>query len=153
MAARLRILVIGSGGREHALVWKLAQSPRRPEIFCAPGNAGIAQQATCVPTSASDLPALADLAEQLKVDFTVVGPEAPLAAGITDLFQSRHLRVFGPTRGAALLESSKIWCKELLTRYGIPTGCFASFTNAEEAREYIADQEPPSVVKADGLAV
>jgi phosphoribosylamine--glycine ligase len=131
----------------------LAQSPRAAEVFCAPGNAGIAQQATCLPVSASDLPALANLAEELKADITVVGPEAPLAAGVTDLLRSRGLRVFGPTRQAALLESSKNWCKELLTRYGIPTGCFASFTNPEEALEYVADQEPPIVVKADGLAV
>ncbi len=152
MTSRLRLLVVGSGGREHALVWKLAQSPRAERIFCAPGNAGIAQQATCVPIPVSDFPALADFAQQEKIDLTVVGPEAPLAGGITDVFQGRGLRVFGPTRGAALLESSKIWCKELLAKYEIPSGCFISFTEPEEALSYVEDQDPPIVVKADGLA-
>ncbi len=119
--------MVGSGGREHALVWKLAQSPRVAQVFCAPGNAGIAQQATCVPVSATDLPALADFAEQERIDLTVVGPEAPLAAGVIDLFQQRGLRAFGPTRGAALLESSKIWSKDFFARHDLPTGCFATF--------------------------
>ena len=152
MNSRLRILVVGSGGREHALVRKLAQSPRAARLFCAPGNAGIAQQAACIPIPASDFAALADFAEREQVDLTVVGPEAPLASGITDLFQSRGLRVFGPTRAAALLESSKIWCKEILARYEIPSGCFASFDDPQEALSYVRDQTPPVVVKADGLA-
>jgi phosphoribosylamine--glycine ligase len=152
MKSRLRILVVGSGGREHALVWKLAQSPRAAQVFCAPGNAGIAQQATCVPISVTDLAALADFAETERVDLTVVGPEIPLAQGLTDVFQARGLRVFGPTRGAALLESSKVWCKEILARYEIPSGCFASFDHPEEALSYVETQQPPIVVKADGLA-
>jgi phosphoribosylamine--glycine ligase len=152
MSSRLRILVVGSGGREHALVWKLAQSPRAGRIFCAPGNAGIQQQAECVPIPATDLAALADFAEQQKVDLALVGPEAPLAAGIVDEFKKRGLRVFGPDRGSALLESSKIWCKQLLTRHGIPTGYFVPLENAEEALFYVEVQEPPIVVKADGLA-
>ena len=152
MKSRLRILVVGSGGREHVLAWKLAQSPRAAHIFCAPGNAGMAQQATCVPIPASDLPALADFAEEARIDLTVVGPEMPLSQGLTDLLQSRGLRVFGPTRAAALLESSKVWCKELLTRYDIPTGCFASFDHPQEALSYVEMQAPPFVVKADGLA-
>lgn len=133
-------------------MWKLAQSPRAGRIICAPGNAGIAELATCVPVSASDLPGLADLAGKEQIDLTVVGPELPLAAGIVDLFQSRGLRVFGPTRGAALIESSKIWCKEILSRYEIPTGCFASFSDPSEALSYVQDLSLPIVVKADGLA-
>ena len=152
MSSRLRILVVGSGGREHALVWKLAQSPRAGQIFCAPGNAGIAAQAECVPISVTELDALADFAQQQAVGLTVVGPEAPLAAGIVDVFQHRGLRVFGPTRSAALLESSKVWCKRILTKHGIPTGCFVSTDDAEEALSYVETQDPPIVVKADGLA-
>ena len=152
MSSRLRILVIGSGGREHALVWKLAQSPRADRIYCAPGNEGIEQQAECVPILATDLPALAEFAEQQKVDLTVVGPEAPLAAGIVDEFKKRALRVFGPERNAALLESSKIWCKQLLSTHGIPTGYFVPLSNADEALSYVEVQQPPIVVKADGLA-
>jgi phosphoribosylamine--glycine ligase len=143
---------VGSGGREHALVWKLAQSPRAERVFCAPGNAGIAQQAQCLPISVSDLGGLADFAEQEGIDLTVVGPEAPLAAGIADVFRERGLLIFGPSRSAALLESSKIWCKEILARHDIPSGCFVSFDEAEEALSYLEDQTPPIVVKADGLA-
>jgi len=149
---RLRILVVGSGGREHALVWKLAQSPRVERMFCAPGTAGIARQAECVSIPSSDLTGLADFAEQERIDLTVVGPELPLADGIVDVFQARGLRVFGPTRGAALLESSKAWCKELLAKYDIPTGFFASFDGVEEAMMYLDTQDFPLVVKADGLA-
>jgi phosphoribosylamine--glycine ligase len=152
MTGRLRILVVGSGGREHALVWKLAQSPRAEKIFCAPGNAGIARQAECVPVSASDLPALAEFAEREKIDLTVVGPELPLANGIVDAFQERGLRAFGPTRAAALLESSKIWCKQLLSQHGIPTGAFVPFDDYEQAVSYVEVQDPPIVVKADSLA-
>ena len=122
MNSRLRILVVGSGGREHALVWKLAQSRRVQQIFCAPGNAGIARQAQCAEISSSDLSGLASLAERERIDLTVVGPELPLSQGIVDLFQERGLRVFGPSRSAALLESSKAWCKQTLSKYGIPSG-------------------------------
>ncbi|MDH4178948.1 MAG: phosphoribosylamine--glycine ligase [Armatimonadota bacterium] len=152
MNSRLRIFVVGSGGREHALVWKLAQSPRAEHIFCAPGNAGIAQQAECVPISSSDLVALADFAEQENIGLTVVGPELPLSQGIVDVFRERGLRIFGPDRAAALLESSKVWCKQTLSKYNIPTGYFATFDNVEDALSYLQTQEPPVVVKADGLA-
>jgi phosphoribosylamine--glycine ligase len=152
MNSRLRILVVGSGGREHALVWKLAQSPRAERIFCAPGNAGIAQQAECVDISVLDLAGLADFAAQEKIDLTVAGPEAPLAAGIVDVFRERGLRIFGPNRGAALLESSKVWCKQTLSKYDVPTGYFAAFDSVEDALSYLETQEPPVVVKADGLA-
>jgi phosphoribosylamine--glycine ligase len=152
MSSRLRILVVGSGGREHALVWKLAQSPRAERVYCAPGNPGIQQQAECVPIPVSDLAALAQFAEQQKIDLTVVGPEAPLAAGIVDEFRPRGLRIFGPDRSSALLEGSKIWSKQLLTKYGIPTGYFVPLDEAEEALSYVEVLEPPIVVKADGLA-
>lgn len=151
-SSRLRILVVGSGGREHALVWKLAQSPRAERIYCAPGNAGIEQQAECVPIPVTALAALADFAEQQQIGLTVVGPEAPLAAGIVDEFKRRGLRIFGPDRGAALLESSKIWCKQLLANYGIPSGSFVPLSTADEALSYVEVLDPPVVVKADGLA-
>ncbi len=152
MSSRLRLLVVGSGGREHALVWKLAQSPRAGKIFCAPGNAGIATQAECVPIVETDLTALANFAQQQAIDLTVVGPEAALAAGLVDVFKQKGLRVFGPTREAALLETSKVWCKHFLTKYGLPTGCYISSDDAEEALSYVETQEPPIVVKVDGLA-
>ncbi len=152
MNSRLRILVVGSGGREHALVWKLAQSRRVQQIFCAPGNAGIARHAQCAEISSSDLSGLASLAERERIDVTVVGPELPLSQGIVDLFQERGLRVFGPSRSAALLESSKAWCKQTLSKYGIPSGYFATFDDVDDALSYLETQEPPVVVKADGLA-
>ncbi len=152
MADRLNILVVGGGGREHALSWKLAQSPRAARVFCAPGNAGIAQHAECVPISPSDLEALADFAQQHEIGLTVVGPEAPLAEGIVDLFRARGLQIFGPSRAAARIESSKVWCKRLLAKCGVPTGDFAVFDDPDEAISYLDDREPPIVVKADGLA-
>ncbi len=152
MNSRLRILVVGSGGREHALVWKLAQSRRVQQIFCAPGNAGIARQAQCAEISSSDLSGLASLAERERIDLTVVGPELPLSQGIVDLFQERGLRVFGPSRSAALLESSKAWCKQTLSKYNIPSGYFATFDNMDDALSYLETQQPPVVVQADGLA-
>ena len=152
MKSGLRILVVGSGGREHALVWRLAQSPRAERMFCAPGNAGISRHAECVPISSSDLGELAQFAEQERIDLTVVGPEQPLCQGVVDVFRERGLRVFGPSRGAALLEGSKIWCKQMLSQYGIPSGYFAAFDDPEEATSYLDTQEMPVVVKADGLA-
>jgi len=152
MKSRLRILVVGSGGREHALVWKLAQSPRAEKIYCAPGNAGIARQAECVPISVLDAAALADFAAEQRIDLTVVGPEAPLAAGVVDVFKERGLRVFGPERKAAVLESSKVWSKSFFARHDLPTGFFASFDVAADAIGYLDTQTYPVAVKADGLA-
>ncbi len=152
MTSRLRLLLVGSGGREHALAWKLAQSPRLEKLFCAPGNAGMAQVATCVPISSGDLTGLADFAAQERIELTIVGPEAPLAAGIVDLFQARGLRVFGPTRSAALLESSKVWSKDFFSRHGLPTANFGTFDVPEDAIAYLETQEFPLAVKADGLA-
>ncbi|MCL4534316.1 MAG: phosphoribosylamine--glycine ligase [Bacteroidetes bacterium] len=148
----MNILVIGSGAREHALAWKLAQSPLATGLFCAPGNAGTAQLAENVPISAEDVPRLAEWAQARGIDLTVVGPESPLTAGIVDVFQARGLRVFGPSKAAAAIEGSKVWAKELMWRYGIPTASGAVFASYDEARRYLAAQSGPIVVKADGLA-
>jgi len=148
----MKILVIGGGGREHALVWKIASSPLVKQVFCAPGNAGISQMARCVPIAATELDKLAQFAEAESIDLTVVGPEQPLVEGIVDLFQHRGLKVFGPDRRAALLEGSKVFSKNLLVKYHIPTAHFSVFGDPGEAAAYIEKQPTPLVVKADGLA-
>lgn len=148
----MKILVVGGGGREHALVWKIAQSPRRPQIFCAPGNAGIEGLATCVPIKADDLAGLRDFALHEHIDLTVVGPEAPLALGIADEFRKSRLKIFGPTKAAARLESSKSFSKDIMAANHIPTATSRSFEQMEEALAYLDQQPVPIVVKADGLA-
>lgn len=148
----MKILVVGSGGREHALVWKIAQSPRVTKLYCAPGNAGIEQLATCVAIQADDIVGLKSFVVSEKIDLTVVGPEAPLAAGIADEFRKAKLKIFGPTRAAAQLESSKTFSKELMGRHHIPTAAAQSFTSLPPALEYLDRQRAPIVVKADGLA-
>jgi len=148
----VKILVVGSGGREHALVWKIAQSPRKPQIFCAPGNAGIDGLATCVPIKADDIAGLRDFALKEQIDLTVVGPEAPLALGIADEFRKARLRIFGPTKAAARLESSKSFSKDIMTANRIPTAVSQSFEQMEQALAYLDTQPVPIVVKADGLA-
>jgi len=146
------VLVVGAGGREHALVWKIAQSPRVKSIFCAPGNAGIKTLATCVPIGSEDIDSLLDFAARESIDLTVVGPEGPLARGIVDRFQDQGMRVFGPTQKAAELESSKSFAKNLLMQYGIPTAEGRTFSAYKEAEQYIRKMGAPLVVKADGLA-
>ena len=148
----MRILVIGSGGREHALVWKIAQSQRVTKLFCAPGNPGIAELAECVPIPAADVDGLLDFATRERIDLTVVGPEAPLCAGIADSFQSQGLRVFGPTKRAAQLEGSKVFSKQILLKYNVPTAAAAVFDAASDARAHLRKVGAPIVVKADGLA-
>lgn len=148
----MRILVIGSGGREHALVWKIAQSKLVNKIFCAPGNGGIESLAECLEIKADDTPRLLDFAVKEKIDLTVVGPEAPLAEGIVDEFQKSRLRIFGPTRNAARLESSKVFAKELMSKYRVPTANFQIFDSPEEATKYVNQRASPCVVKAEGLA-
>jgi len=148
----MRILVIGSGGREHALVWKLKQSPRVTKIYCAPGSAGIGELAECLAIGPEQIDQLADFAAKQQIDLTVVGPELPLTLGIADLFESRGLRVFGPNRAAAQLEGSKAFSKEILAVNGIPTAAFGTFTDAAAAKKYLAQQRSPYVIKADGLA-
>jgi len=148
----MRVLVIGSGGREHALVWKLKQSPQVKQLFAAPGNAGIAELAECTDISASEVRRLADFAAKKGIDLTVVGPELPLTLGIADEFESRGLRIFGANQQAAILEGSKVFAKRLMKKYKIPTGFFQTFYRADDARRYIQDVGAPIVVKADGLA-
>lgn len=148
----MRILVVGGGGREHALVWKIAQSPLVKEIYCAPGNAGISRIARCVPIRASDIEGLAQFAKEKGIDLTVVGPEEPLVLGLEDAFRKRGLRVFGPSERAAILEGSKSFAKELMRRYSIPTAEFEVFEDPQEAFRYAMNRGGPLVVKADGLA-
>ncbi len=148
----MRILVIGSGGREHSLVWKIARSKLVDRIFCAPGNAGISRQAECLDIKAEDIESLLDFARKEKIGLTVVGPEAPLAGGIVDEFRKYGLRIFGPTKLAAQLESSKVFAKELMAKYSIPTAAFKIFDNPSDAQNYIEQKAMPCVVKADGLA-
>jgi len=148
----MKVLVIGSGGREHALAWKLAQSPKVQCVYVAPGNGGTARDARLENVPITDLAALADFAEREKVGLTVVGPEAPLAAGVVDLFRSRGLRIFGPTQAAAQLESSKAFAKAFMQRHGIPTASYATFTSAADAHAHVDKVGAPIVVKADGLA-
>lgn len=149
----MKILVIGSGGREHALVWKLKQSPRVTEIFCAPGNAGIAQLATNVPVPISDHNALIKFAQAEGIDLTVVGPDDALAAGIVDHFERAGLRIFGPSQEAAQLESSKVFAKEFMQRHGIPTAASGHFSDSTEAHRFCQSSRYPLVIKADGLAL
>lgn len=148
----MKVLVVGGGGREHALVWKIAQSPRVEAVFCAPGNAGIARYAQCIPILAEDIQGLLGFARQERIDLTVVGPEAPLVAGLVSAFEEAGLRVFGPRKNAAEIEGSKALAKEIMEKYGIPTARYATFTDAAAARDYIRQHGAPCVVKADGLA-
>jgi len=148
----MKVLVIGSGGREHALVWKLSQSPRVNKIFCAPGSAAIGELAELVEIAPDQVQRLADFAAREKIDLTVVGPELPLTLGIADVFAAHGLKLFGPNRAAAQLEGSKVFAKELLQENRIPTASFGAFTDASLAKHYLARQLPPFVVKADGLA-
>lgn len=148
----LRILVVGGGGREHALVWKLAQSPRVKKLYCAPGNPGIGELAECVNIDVKDNTALLTFAWENKIDLTVVGPEAPLANGLVDIFAEHGLKIFGPTKAAAQIEGSKAFAKKLMKKYGIPTAAYEVFTDITAAKDYIRRQGAPIVVKADGLA-
>lgn len=148
----MKVLVIGSGAREHALAWKLSQSPRVQMVYVAPGNGGTAADPNLRNVPITDLAALADFAVAEKMALTVVGPEAPLAAGVVDLFRSRGLKVFGPTKAAAQLESSKAFAKAFMQRHGIPTALYASFTDAAAAHAHVDKHGAPIVVKADGLA-
>lgn len=148
----MQVLVVGSGGREHALVWKLNKSPRVKKIYCAPGNAGIGELAALVPIEGTDVKKLTQFAKEQGIDLTLVGPEAPLTAGIVDEFESQGLRIFGPNQKAAEIEGSKVFTKNLMRKYKIPTGFFGAFDNPEEAKQYIREVGAPIVVKADGLA-
>lgn len=148
----MKVLVVGGGGREHALVWKIKQSPKVTKVYCAPGNAGIAEEAECVNISAEDIEGLVDFATKEAIDLTMVGPEAPLTLGLVDKFREAGLKVFGPSKAAAELEGSKVMAKELMYKYKIPTAKYAKFTDADSAIDYIRETGAPCVVKADGLA-
>src|ERR1700726_681299 len=148
----MKVLVIGSGGREHALVWKLRQSPRVAKIYCAPGNGGIADEAECVAVDVKSLDARSALSDQIQPDLTIVGPELPLMLGLVDEFTRRGWRTFGPTKAAARLESSKSFAKEFLQRHRIPTAHYAICDSSEQVRDALAHFHTPIVVKADGLA-
>ena len=149
----MNVLIVGSGGREHALAWKIAQSPRSDRVFVAPGNAGTAIDAENVDIAGDDFPGLIKFAKENQVELSVIGPEAPLAEGIVDAFQEAGLRVFGPNKRAAELEGSKVFCKDLLRNADVPSADYQTFNNAEQAITYLEDREDvPIVVKADGLA-
>lgn len=149
----MKILVVGSGGREHAIVWKLAQSPKAEKIYCAPGNGGIAEYAECVDIGAMEFEKLAAFAKEKEIDLTVVGMDDPLVGGIVDVFEKEGLRVFGPRKNAAILEGSKAFSKDLMKKYGIPTAAYENFTSPEKALEYLETAKMPIVLKADGLAL
>ena len=148
----MKILVVGSGGREHAIAWKLSQSPLVKKIYACPGNAGIASLGDCIEISAEDIKGLADFAEKNSIDLTVVGPEQPLILGIVDEFEKRKLKIFGPKKEPALIEGSKGFAKEFMKRYHIPTASFKIFEQKEEAIDFVRSSEFPLVIKADGLA-
>jgi len=150
----MNILVVGSGGREHAIVWKLKQSPLVKSIYCAPGNAGVSQIAKCVNIQVNEIEKLADFAQDNEIDLTVVGPEVPLCAGISDIFNQRNLKVFGPAKNAARLEGSKSFSKDFMKKHGIPTASYGSFSNKSDASDFIKNNitKHGIVVKADGLA-
>lgn len=148
----MKVLVVGGGGREHALVWKISQSPRVKKIYAAPGNAGMAQFAECVPVKAEDIAGLLAFAKQKAVDLTIVGPEGPLSMGIVDEFQNAGLRVFGPSRNAAEIEANKAFTKDLMRKYLIPSAEYGTFTDRAEAEVYVRSKGAPIVVKAAGLA-
>jgi phosphoribosylamine---glycine ligase len=147
----MKILVIGGGGREHALVWKIAQSEKVSSIYCIPGNGGISDLADCVDINVTDTAALLTFAKQEKVDLAVVGPENALAEGIVDAFESQDIPIFGPRKAGALIETSKIFAKELMREFSVPTAAFRTFSRYNEARDYLNALEPPYVIKADGL--
>ena len=149
----MKVLVVGSGGREHAIIWKLAQSPKVTKLYCAPGNGGIAELAECVNIKATDIPAMVRFAVEKDIDLTVVAPDDPLAMGMVNALEKAGRRAFGPTAEAALIEASKSFSKQLMKKYGIPTADFNVFDNEEEAIKYLEQADYPIVVKADGLAL
>ena len=149
----MKILIVGSGGREHAIAYACSKSPKVDKIYCAPGNAGISELAECVPISAMEFDKLADFAAEKEIDLTVIGMDDPLVGGIVDLFEAKGLRVFGPRKNAAILEGSKAFSKDLMKKYNIPTAAYETFTSADDAKKYLETLEYPIVLKADGLAL
>mgnify|MGYP000384427263 FL=1 len=149
----MKVLIVGSGGREHAIAWKAAQSPKVDKIFCAPGNAGIEEYAQCVNIGAMEFDRLVDFAKKEKIDLTIIGMDDPLVGGIVDAFEAEGLRVFGPRKNAAVLEGSKAFSKDLMKKYHIPTAAYENFSDPESALSYLENAKFPIVLKADGLAL
>ena len=149
----MKVLIIGSGGREHAIAWKIAQSPKAEKIYCAPGNAGIAAHAECVPIGAMEFDKLVSFAKDNAIDFTIIGMDDPLVGGIVDEFEKAGLKCFGPKKNAAILEGSKAFSKDLMKKYNIPTAAYENFTDAKEALKYLETAKFPNVLKADRLAI
>ncbi|CVI66087.1 Phosphoribosylamine--glycine ligase [Clostridiales bacterium CHKCI001] len=149
----MKVLIVGSGGREHAIAWKVAQSPKVEKIYCAPGNAGIGEIAECVPIGAMEFDKLVAFAKENEIDLTVIGMDDPLVGGVVDAFEAEGLRVFGPRKNAAILEGSKAFSKDLMKKYHIPTAAYENFNNPEEALAYLETAKMPIVLKADGLAL
>ena len=149
----MKVLIVGSGGREHAIAWSVAKSPKVDKIYCAPGNAGISEYAECVAIGAMEFEKLADFAEENKVDLTIIGMDDPLVGGVVDVFEARGLKVFGPRKNAAILEGSKAFSKDLMKKYKIPTAAYENFTDPDEAIKYLETAKMPIVLKADGLAL
>ena len=149
----MKVLIVGSGGREHAIAWKVAQSEKVDKIYCAPGNAGISEYAECVNIQAMEFEKLVDFAKEKKIDLTIIGMDDPLVGGVVDVFEKEGLRVFGPRKNAAILEGSKAFSKDLMKKYQIPTASYQTFEEAEEALKYLNTAKFPVVLKADGLAL
>ena len=149
----MKVLIVGSGGREHAIAWKVAQSPKVDKIYCAPGNAGIEEYAECVNIGAMEFDKLVAFAKEKAIDLTVIGMDDPLVGGVVDAFEAEGLRVFGPRKNAAILEGSKAFSKDLMKKYNIPTAAYENFTDPQEALAYLETAKFPIVLKADGLAL
>ncbi|MCI8521214.1 MAG: phosphoribosylamine--glycine ligase, partial [Clostridia bacterium] len=149
----MKVLVVGGGGREHAIVWKIAQSPKVNKIYCAPGNGGIAKLAECVNIGATDIDAMVKFAKEKAVDLVMVAPDDPLVLGMVDAMEKEGIRTFGPRANAAVIEGSKAFSKELMKKYNIPTAGYEVFTDSEAAIEYVKNGTFPTVIKADGLAL
>lgn len=149
----MKVLVVGSGGREHAICWALKKSPKVTELYCAPGNGGISQLATCVDVKATDIPGMVAWAKEHKMDFVMVAPDDPLAMGMVDAMEDAGIRAFGPKKNAAIIEGSKAFSKELMKKYNIPTAAYEIFTDKDTALSYVEAQGAPIVVKCDGLAL
>ena len=149
----MKVLIVGSGGREHAIAWSVAKSPKVDKIYCAPGNAGISEYAECVSIGAMEFEKLADFAEEKQIDLTIIGMDDPLVGGVVDVFEARGLKVFGPRKNAAILEGSKAFSKELMKIYHIPTAAYETFDDPKKALAYLETAKMPIVLKADGLAL
>ena len=149
----MKVLIVGGGGREHAIAWKVAESPLVDKVYCAPGNAGIEEVAECVPIGAMEFDKLVAFAKEKAIDLTVIGMDDPLVGGIVDAFEAEGLRVFGPRKNAAIIEGSKAFSKDLMKKYGIPTAAYENFTDPQAALDYLETAKMPIVLKADGLAL